>query len=224
MVEALRRALGGFFLVKLLSLSMRDDLSRGDGHLHRQSESEVCDGVHLCINVTAENIRHENLVDILPNLKDWDSYESLARTRSVSACEYHYTERIDIYPLGILWWKLYAAHWEFLLNLLGLSMRDDLSRGDGHLHRQSAPESIRYETLIRTGEIKRIVMGVIPFWAVTLLYDLIALHVSFLPFLPWERLLIILLICLLISVSLLLGLGALIYVGAYSVISVLRNC
>ncbi|RKU09272.1 hypothetical protein C6502_13275 [Candidatus Poribacteria bacterium] len=88
---------------------------------------------------------------------------------------------------------------------------------------------LRYETLIRTGEIKRIVMGVIPFWAVTLLYDLIALHVSFLPFLPWERLLIILpmiilLICLLISVSLLLGLGALIYVGVYSVISVLRNC
>ena len=50
-----------FFFVKLLSLSMRDDLSRGDGHLHRQSESEVCDGVHLCINVIAENIRHENL-------------------------------------------------------------------------------------------------------------------------------------------------------------------
>ena len=138
---------------------MRDDLSRGDGHLHRQSESEVCDGVHLCINVTAENICYENLVDILPNLKDWDSYESLARTRSVSACEYHDTERIDIYPLGILWWKLYAAHWEFLLNLLGLSKRDDLSRGDGHLHRQSesevcngvhlcinvTAESIRYE-------------------------------------------------------------------------------
>ena len=90
------------FLIKLLILSMRDDLSRGDGHLHRQSESEVCDGVHLCINVTAENICYENLVDILPNLKDWDSYESLPRTRSVSACEYHYTERIDVYPLGNL--------------------------------------------------------------------------------------------------------------------------
>ena len=53
--------IGRFFLVKLLSFSMRDDLSRGDGHLHRQSESELCDGVHLCINVTAENIRDENL-------------------------------------------------------------------------------------------------------------------------------------------------------------------
>ena len=81
------------------------------------------------------------------------------------------------------------------------------------------------KTLITTEEIDHIVRWFIPFWGVTLLYDLIALHVSFLPFFPWERLLIVLLICLLISVLLLLllGLGALIYVEVCSVISVLRN-
>ena len=69
-------------------------------------------------------------------------------------------------------------------------------------------------------------MGVIPFWAVTLLYDIVAAQVAFLAFFPWERLLIILLVCLVISMSmlLLLGLSVLIYVGVYSVIYVLRNC
>ena len=48
MVEVFDRALGGFF-VKLLSLSMHDDLSRGEGHLHRQSESG---GVIVCTPVS----------------------------------------------------------------------------------------------------------------------------------------------------------------------------
>ena len=81
------------------------------------------------------------------------------------------------------------------------------------------------KALITTEEITYIVRWFIPFWVVTLLYNLIALHISFLPFFPWERLLIILLICLLISVSLLLllGLGAPIYVEVCLLISVLRS-
>lgn len=81
------------------------------------------------------------------------------------------------------------------------------------------------KTLITTEEITYIVRWFIPFRVVTLLYDLIALHISFLPFFPWERLLIILVICLVISMSmlLLLGLSALIYVEVCLLISVLRS-
>ena len=77
------------------------------------------------------------------------------------------------------------------------------------------------KTLITTDEVERTVRWFIPFWAITLLYDIVAAQVAFLPFFPWERLLI----CLVISMSmlLLLGLGALIYVEVCSVISVLRN-
>ena len=78
--------------------------------------------------------------------------------------------------------------------------------------------------LITTDEVERIVRWFIPFWLVTLLYDLIALHVLFLPFFPWERLLIVLLMLANLYVMLLLlGLGALIYVGGCSVIYVLRR-